>query len=349
MLEDHLRPRLEAIQELKREYGIGSKEAFLYLKVCDDYERLRDQLATQLRVEGFHFRPTLRQTSNLCDYAQKAVCNAVEVFALSKALERGNTFTNKPIHVHPYSPHFREYDEITDDALVDFAFDYAPFLLDYGKYMSSTNNSDKALFYALANSISSDRPCLTLTTTEKKMSFADLEKCSDPLIQEDFFYDLKNERSIEDKNLEHSFVKEFDAWIDDDKENAYYPRYSKYLTDLERATEEEVVFLYGDRDNPYERAVEENTLRRIETERRIALHYILRNSHDQHSPHQMISTLLTALEGEIRVSRERFKTLQVLTAPPIVLDNERNILGHLRYELVAIKKNRAWLENVLSH
>ena len=69
--------QLEQVQELKQEYGIGTREALNYLRVSKENEELCDSLHKKL--EGTKYKPRLREVSNIIDYTRKAIENAREI------------------------------------------------------------------------------------------------------------------------------------------------------------------------------------------------------------------------------------------------------------------------------
>ena len=75
----NLRSRLEAVKELKAEYGIGTRDALEYLRISSDHEELRKDIFNQLAKEGVGYRPSGREVSNLC-----GVTELLEVEGLPK-------------------------------------------------------------------------------------------------------------------------------------------------------------------------------------------------------------------------------------------------------------------------
>ena len=66
METENLRSRVEAVKELKAEYGIGTQDALAYLRISSDHEELRKDIFNQLAREGVGYRPSGREVSNLC-------------------------------------------------------------------------------------------------------------------------------------------------------------------------------------------------------------------------------------------------------------------------------------------
>src|SRR3989338_7418253 len=75
---DPLRNRMEAVRELKAEYGIGSQDALRYLKIRERYQILKDKVAQVLESEGSPCRLTVRETENIDDcFAWGSLYNAI--------------------------------------------------------------------------------------------------------------------------------------------------------------------------------------------------------------------------------------------------------------------------------
>ena len=86
MTSPHLQGRLEEIKQLKAEYGIGSLDAWRYLKSQEFYAALRDEIVNALHATNLTYRPTLRELANLCQDVQFEVQKTLHAWSCERTL-----------------------------------------------------------------------------------------------------------------------------------------------------------------------------------------------------------------------------------------------------------------------
>ena len=286
MTSPHLQGRLEEIKQLKAEYGIGSLDAWRYLKSQEFYAALRDEIVNALHITNLTYRPTLRELSNLCQDVQIEVQIALHAWSCECALANPGKhpqlqdilFCNPQINQH------RDGYMITQKTPKPWMFDYRPFLICYYqlKDVYGDMNDPDLLVRTFASALTSTHPYLK-DDKGNRLTFSEVRK-TDVLLTTDS--DAKRTKKQRPQQFERAMRQSaIDAFYFryGNKDNLTAENQFEIGEDMreseetaipmtKRITNEERLFLYKfcTSDELYERAQRERTLGRIEIERRIA-------------------------------------------------------------------------------
>jgi len=340
--------KLEDIVALKAEYGIGTQDAWRYLKVIEDYTALRDRVSEQLHQKGIKTKPSVREISNLCDFIQSSLHEALQIAGAERNLASNTQCC--PAMVFPYSEvlniHFDQdlFYRRKETNTFDFHFDYETFLLSF--YEEKQNEELEEAFKAtMVEVLAGDVPYFT-DPEGNKLTFSAIRGNSK------YFGDMGSPLDKETKKSNKFAIRLFYAWLRGEAEERYLT-----IPDLTQPTEEEKTFLFqkfhsGKTETLYERAKRERTLYRLETERRIALNDIIEYTHEvDGTANDKVQTEIQRLKDLLPCYQRK---LRELSEVPIELTPTFRAMWQRKHEetkytLCAIKKNKAWLEKVLSN
>ncbi len=314
---DNLEGKLEAVKMLKEEYGIGSQDAWNYLKAENYLSDLRKKYAegTDLSVRA------------LGNFLERAAASLLH-FADSQSQFNGNLVSQYGVK-HYYETEFVEdqYSKklhINDEKLV------ALFGAHYRNMEPFT-----AFIRTLGEAI--QHPEVIKDGQGRSLSDLIPSKIRQPEDEEDA-ENLKEARSYVQFLINPSPAR-FEK-LDD---------YSAGILDFNPDVEapHTLLFLYGYNDNDfYERAVNEHTLNTFETQRRIALSYLARFD----SPNEKkVPEAIDQLRESICKNAERQQKYADTSAPQFIAELWKKNMAKSKYVLRAIISNRSWLEKVLSH
>lgn len=346
-----LESKVESVQLLKQEHNISSLNALSYLRSVEQYEQLRAEVNQALKSEGIRFNLSDKKISNLCEAIKTIVKDTIN-FADFEHFREGpsNYFVGDFNPLLTRRPGQAELDVIEERT---FKLDYNVFIADFARYLAQGRDVNEALRQAFLVFKSSQHPYLT-TPNGEKVNFQELvqkipELGEKRLRLEEITHNPEMLRASKDTNeFTESVVEDFREW-----EITGSKSYRSGILELEQITQEERQFFYGfsiDEGKPYDRAVTEQTLKRLETERNIALHFMIGNydTDPEQKPEKAIVKTIASLTGALQRRRERYQKLIELKAPSDTADHARLSVDRTQYTLLAIKKNRKWLETVLS-
>ncbi len=310
--------RLEDVVALKQEYGINSQDAFKYVKGMEFYEDLRDQVNNQIRGQPFKIKPlTLRETANFCEMLYARIDSVLH----DEQVRRGVVEEKTIARVNPL--HGSE-----EPNRVNWYLDYSPLLMNYAqssfrKKGAELKATDEASMWVVTN-------------------------------PHHYFTDINgvgmNYRGLVNNLPNGEFFDKNDFLFPGEKLSSNVPmgllEVFKGLSDgfnTKRMIDEESDFLHGRKTEKtlYERAKREETLNRLETERRIAMQEIAISSNE----------LDFFDEGP-----------ESLFAGKVIRGTERDLLGELskedineewreklKYSLKSIRKNKSWIKKMLGN
>lgn len=363
---------IKEIEELKLEYGIGTKDAFLYLRGQERLGNLQEKIRTPGRS------PTRRELSNLCSQAQDFFSQALAEFRRRQgiALFEEGSFEPKLIDIMPIAiikglnPTDLEKDY--RDLYPTFELDYELFCRNYAKRIVESKDPDLEFRIAALEAISSEEPYLTVKDNTKspinslrnlgigeKVTFRECEEA----IKRDLDPSEITFGSIESDPLEslRSSSKKYYDYLVHGKEG---PRIKRLR--LSRPTTEELALLHGlkshsDNLEMYERAKEEKTLDRPEVQRRFAINLVIARDpalYDSSSPEQLIDDLIDLERDTIETIRsfdqyddesddELDDELDMLGVDQE--DSDAEMLAAHTYNLKVLNIYRRWLIDYLSN
>lgn len=127
----------------------------------------------------------------------------------------------------------------------------------------------------------------------------------------------------------------------------------------ELVTEDEEKYLFNDAAGEYEcfeRALRELSTHRLEVERRVAIQafhrfknlWLERYPHEKSEFARAYAFAVELCGKQLKARAERTERLKALSAPSVIIQNDTRLRDTTRYELLSLKKNRGWLEEVFS-
>lgn len=204
-----LKSRLEAVKELKREYGIGSDLAHKYLKAHSEFSALRDEIVEELKNHKVNYSPSVREISNVCDTARHAIQDLVDLVMSDPEYNiRRYSKTLESSYSHSLHPD-------------DLVFDYNALLLRYFKMLDSTKDPAISLMFSISHFIDSDHPYLC--DGRDKLSFSS----------------LRNGKPVKDISIISGKIEDFNPGSVTDEERKFL-MHSK--TNYERAIKEKTLY-----------------------------------------------------------------------------------------------------------
>lgn len=334
-----LRGMLAAVQELKAEYGIGSLDAWKYLKIQQDYRRLSDEIAAELAKGGITHRPSLREISHLCSLSMRYTSNAFAIIA--EELQTGgkpwqeNVNNVVPNNVVPYSVHDRVPDP---DYGNEWTFDYQHFLITFYPLYVQLKDLNEAFRQAFLDFYEGEYPYLTSPNGEKT-SFADLKKDDSVFLDKRHVYDLDEMHGEEADEIRGRMKERRDEFIG--KLAGTVPFYFPM-----GATDEEMWLLMGSgsqMENLYQRAEKEHTLGNLFVERRIALNHLTTWGLASKDVAAGFDFLIQELREREDYRREQVEKLILEGGPEVMIKGNKKLYRMNRYTRLSLIKNRQWL------
>ena len=168
--------KLEAIQELKRQYMIGSLSAFRYHTAMVFYESLRSNL---MRMPWITHCPTVREVSGACKQAQRHIQSYLMRLAVLKSTPENLSLISR--HYILSASEQGIADECLYKESIDYfwRFDYQTFLANYFRHFSRTlgwsapDTASRRYAFAVAckDATESAHQYLESVTTGERVSF----------------------------------------------------------------------------------------------------------------------------------------------------------------------------------
>jgi len=351
---------LERIKELKDYFGIGSNQAFGYLKARSFYNDLANELFQRnISNDG----TLITEISNVCLGIHKSILEILNRLSSHKASQTG--FAPFDFYI---SPPWQEEGNVFTDEDEDFpsryfSVSYKPLLETYFKLIE--DNSYKKTIDELMNQVIFSNQTY-LTDNERSYSLGDfisgkVEVVSD--IEDDFYESseqglgeistvLENILSYQDIDLENNFITRLREWRDDfDKiiPSSFYPFFP--LQDSLPGEFYTFLIPYGSQDGKslYERIRREGRLGDVWSERKIALFSLISNSSNFLDDefcfdHLLESGLLTFSsnleEGESFLFKDKHNPLRKIM---------EQRLEKKKYIIRGLNGNASWLKDELSN
>jgi hypothetical protein len=299
-MSNGLEGKLEDIKFLKVEHGIGSKNAFDYLKSVEKYTELRDEVVERLKSEGVNYRPSVREViyrSSLCKLSYEGRLNI-------KILESSSERESLPCLIRiPEYFEFGVHSLNNDEVDMGLKLDYPSLLVKIYENYSESGHVGNEFYYAQPFlNFKSRKISANDFVREFEKGLLGITKKSDSSYSKDL--------TIAGHALSHSLNL---MMLENEKGN--FARNEKH-------------FLY---QSGYERAKEEMTLNRFEVERMIAFNRVVITPNILGDINERINLAIGFAEKGIGRA-----------------DSQEEAEKH-SYFLRSIKKNKKWLEKMLSN
>ncbi|MBI2451805.1 hypothetical protein HYV50_01865 [Candidatus Pacearchaeota archaeon] len=349
--KSELEGKLEAIKELKAEYGIGSREAWNYLKVRQEYTQLADKIAQELKKEGLSYRPSYREISNLCGRAEEHLRLTLEDISEALAIKE-KRFPRDQIVV-PYAKilqrgtlAYLENQNFPDmDIVVNrWKFDYEKFIKNFYRKLRETEDKKKAFNIAFRGIINGNDSYIE-DESGKRLTLNEILENERLLLTNEpkFIEDMEDAKIILER------ASSLLTWLAG--ESSDFSGVPFRVDDFQEQTIEELEFLYGcysAEKNLYNRALREKSLGNIWIERRIALNKVITEADRKESPKEMIDDVLVNERKKLARTSRRLRGYISMEAPSVLIENGKELKAKRQYFIQAIISNRKWLEKVLS-
>jgi|GEM_PF-4892786 len=337
----NLEKKLGEIKYLKQEWDIGTKDAYDYLKSQEQLAAFRKHHENEGALNFSN-----RQIANIADefalYVQKFLDSCATISAeKNEAYPRENVIER----LVPTSRLFNAFGQKSDNIWIcDYDSLLSIFLGHYDTFSKYINNEKAKIYaafnYTLAESLFKEIPILY--NLEQKPHLVTEIVSNDKLN-----YHSKN--SIQNDTL----------FINGQKDAKGFLRQCGLLLKLkfnrlpfvpkpDCFSRHEIFYLLSysfEKDDLYERAVKELTLKRQDTQRKIALNYALLHSEEE----KTIEKVISRTQDSVNFNLKNLSKLEELSAPSRIISNSKNNLKKKIYFLKALKNNRKWLEQMLSH
>jgi len=323
MDKESLERKLAGIKELKSMYSIPSWNAWNYLKTQNAYERLQAEVAAR-RLETDIKKPNLRELANLCRVIAWSFATAM-MDINSQYIKQ-----NEKMIIAPASRPGREYYAMAFSWAVDIPEKDA-----LGRRDSEILNDEER------SGVLKITPCyVDIICAYKRLQ---MEREGEDVLGGSMETRIRSQSAqsvmLDGESysfrglLQHCAIKREEIQLDMSGLGILFK--------LGGTTLEERAPLLAP-DEAYERGCAEKTLYRWETERRIALSYVVAEGGD-------IDFALKGFAYGIRYARECIESLEKSDGPVQLLDHDRRLEKKLSYAARAIKRHRDWLAEVLSH
>jgi hypothetical protein len=329
----------ENVKYLKTGFGlpVTTKNALRFIRSRQAYKALKDGVNQRLESEGAGLDYTLGEVSNLCDVVRVSIRTALDMASFdSWKKDRNPEINNKFFDIERYYPTL--YLSMCEKDGEKFDVDYEAFVCGYARSFSQDRNPREAFrdtfleFYG-GNSIHLIKP------DGERITYSQFEEDKSLHLTSELW---EGEIGPRDEEFYTLWFEDLQDWI---KFGA--TDYFEVESRLEDTTEEEKLCLYGigsldDKSEPYNRAVEEKTLKRMETERQVALAYILNNNYGN------IRDSISGIERNLVENRGNHEKLKSVTSHGEIMEWSERLIKRNVYIRNAIKKNTRWLEGILS-
>jgi hypothetical protein len=266
-----------------------------------------------------------RYTSNLLFHTALLASSAIDLDCMNTwAIERNPKLSPAFVGIEDYNCLF-----FGGDSVNRFTFDYESFAEIYAKRILSGDKPKEAFRKAFLEFYNGDFPFL-------------IERDGRRITRKEFSLDTDThlfhyaDGDIDEKDFD--FLKEWMLYgtSSDERTNL----------DLQKVTEEEKLFLYSpyDSKDPYTRAIEEKTLKKIETERQIAFARVI--SSIPNGAKLDLEEIISQIKFTMLYSKDNIKRNQAAGLPEYIRKDSIANLESLKYTLLAVQKNRKWLEDI---
>jgi hypothetical protein len=323
---------LERVRELKGTWDIGTQNAWKYVKTEQAYEDLATRVSRALREEGIYASPTAKHAANLCEYLTYGIQFALSSEANLQAKQQSYAVIPNDFVIH----HFDQYTFVLLDGLdVEVRIDHQHLLsLFYHHYPKE--HARTAFRKTIYDFMHEEYPSLTIQC--ENQSFQQFRKKPELL----FDPNSSNPRYVANAREEMPIAEQyreaiqFVVWISG-KKSQVFPRIR-----LDKMTSHEEDYLLcheATKQNSYERAEREHTLRQTPTARRIALNRIL-PVWNYTTPEQAIEETIQRLQERLPTLQKRLTWFASIDAPSVIIEREKSMLREAQYTIWAIHNNR---------
>lgn len=362
--EDKRVRKLEELKHLRAQWGATGLNAWRYMKTIENFEKLLRNLPADLP------HPSLNEVIYICEMAKGFFCAILEYLSndLSSLENLGLDATHyicnpfeKPEESYPLPEELDDRDDMSNQL---WTLDYQNFLIGYCLHSKFISPLRKAFLATISLWMDGNWPLLTHVMSGKRITLG--EFCENA----EFWQNNNQQASIKaflsigiisEAEYQECFAKGsdnpeltpsvHDRLKKDKVENCWVvckDLIESFLDNPPVINNAEARFLL--KENPYKWAVKELTLKQLWTERRVALqsvyHYL---QQDKSEPSSIIDSLIDDLKIRLRAAKERFKRCEDLVAPSLFFNRVKETIEETRYRILALKKNRKWLIEFLSH
>lgn len=363
--------RLQAIKEIKAEYLVGSWDAFRYLNAMDFYAKLRDEADPP---GPYASRPTVRQIAIMVRWVVCLAEDLLNYLAAKTSTPENLSLVTEHKVVEPARPErllimgVKPAPGTRSTFDRDWTFDAVAWLRQAQRpYEPSAAPKELTIEVLMELAAPRDRPCLIYRPTGERVSLHQFrleprfrqgtpdefwEKVETELGaarveavtgEEEALVALERYYQARDLVACHAILRRTrlaDAreTLDDCVER---------LPPLMRweISDEEFVYLL-DHNDLFNRMDLEQTLGRLETERRVALNVVagqLLTMDPSASVSATVDAAIALYRGRTREAQWRYERHRDANVPLPILKSDERALRRNRYTLLALRQNRKWL------
>lgn len=338
----NLEKKLGEIRFLKQEWDIGSKDAYDYLKSQEELTAFRKNHESEGAL-NFTNRQIVNIADELASHVQNFLDFCSHIYADKKQTWPRENFVQKiapTVKIEVYQK--------TDDNIwiCDYDSVFSVFLQHYSNFSKKSNNQKakiRAAFnYTLAEILFTEIPILYSLDEKPHLitqiaSDDNLMLGSKKFLFGDSYYSDAVE-TAKDALADYGWLAKMDL-----TSLPFHPE----LDVLSRHEYKHLLSygVFGEKDDSYDRAVKELTLKRQDTQRRIALNYLLHLPEDE----RKIDEVYSSIQRRIQNCMETISKYEQTSAPLPMIQGAQYALKKRVYMFKAIKNNRKWLEQMLSH
>jgi hypothetical protein len=364
------RRRLEALKEKKAQYGVGSQDAFKFLKAMRAHEEFIDRLC-----QGASFpRPALKAISLFLETATPLIRDVLRLICIRRSNTENLSLTSHPeINTSFFTGQFvRAYEPPYGEACNEtyWALNFLMLVRNYLNiaWMEEKTDAlyDMVFLHSFLNKTNEALPFLVLERTGERVTLADFAR-EDRFHQgnEKDFWELEVEcmldcevcdededvllnsirKGFETRNLQacHRFSRAFQLGREQYRLSQALLRKLK-----DNAMPEEYEFLLAGGEI-FGRAEREYTLHTYETERRIALCVAYRFlEHLSEGAEVLVKTATDQILESRKGVVDTLNHLAELNAPNVIMESQRKLYRQRCYEYLALRKNKRWLVEFFS-
>jgi len=350
----------EKIKTLKEYFGVGSSQAFNYLKIRESFRELKDKAISSELLRKLDYEPSVNEISNLSTSIKNILGEIIETGIYKQGLK--HNLLGKIISVKQYG----KAGEIDEDYLERvfkseetkwFEFDYPSFIKNFYLKKIEGKNYEEAFHLNVSELVNKKSEILYDPLNKKYYSLEDFFNGKiDVLLNGEMDKDLLSREMIDDRE------GEIFSWIE-------FGGYSPYLMHPEELSKESSNFLFNinfgeyevlnnkiQKKDLFERTKRDGTLYDIHKERKIAMNYILQNNPEWGNTNLEDDSIKKFLENSIDVLRNRsiprkFRLLDKLKNffPTSFMKSEMNGIEKSKYILHSLEENKKWLNEEISY
>lgn len=336
----NLEKKLGEIKYLKQEWDIGSKDAYDYLKSQDELNAFRKRHEGQGALQF-----TNRQIANIADEFKRLVNHFLDsnysVYADEEKYWVKENVVQEMVPTHKIT-----YDKNDNVWICDYDQVFSLFFEHYYAFSKVITNQDLKVVAAFNSTLSN----LLFDEIPFLYDLKETPRLVSEIISNEKLIVL-GENTLEDKDTMSSDLADSSRSELENFESLRELNFGSlpFYPELNVYSRHEYKYLFGfsvgEKDDLYDRAVKELTLKNQETQRRIALNYLLHLPEDERN----LENAYSKLEHHVHSGLKTVSKFEHLEAPQPIIEGAQNSLKKRIYLLKAVKKHGKWLEQMLSH